>query len=294
MIFEDVEPTPKMQVAFSKVFGPLKDHPSKAVPRAGGEDMLGVIEMRHEPNEPGSRPRRRSGAVAVAAVALRPLLQRRAQPRRRAARGRGPARRRPDRLRRRHRPVRRDLARGARPDRGRDRDLRDGRDHGEPPVRSAGRVRRRRAGRERRRRDGGVRGSAPRAPPRGLDSQLGREGPARLAAGWRRASRVARIPTATRCSPRCATRSSRRRRTSATSTSGSRPTWSSGTTGACSTRCRGCRPNTRVACTARPSRATTASADSKRPLRRTPAPRTDQRMKTGMLSQPRTVEVGAS
>ncbi len=54
LIFEDVEPTPKMQVALSKVFGPLKDHPSKAVPRAGGDDMLGVIEMRHEPNEPGA------------------------------------------------------------------------------------------------------------------------------------------------------------------------------------------------------------------------------------------------
>ena len=54
LIFEDVEPTPRMQVALSKVFGPLKDHPSKAVPRAGGEDMLGVIEMRHEPNEGGA------------------------------------------------------------------------------------------------------------------------------------------------------------------------------------------------------------------------------------------------
>ena len=53
LIFEDVEPTPRMQVALSNVFGPLKDHPSQAVPRAGGDEMLGVIEMRHEPNEPG-------------------------------------------------------------------------------------------------------------------------------------------------------------------------------------------------------------------------------------------------
>ncbi len=53
LIFEDVEPSPRMQVALSEVFGPLKDHPSKAVPRAGGDDMLGVIEMRHEPNAPG-------------------------------------------------------------------------------------------------------------------------------------------------------------------------------------------------------------------------------------------------
>ena len=54
LIFEDVEPTPKMQVALSKVFGPLKDHPSQAVARAGGDDMLGVIEIRHEPNEGGA------------------------------------------------------------------------------------------------------------------------------------------------------------------------------------------------------------------------------------------------
>ncbi len=51
LVFEDVEPDPKMQVALSTVFGPLKDHPSKATPRAGGE--LGVIEIRHEPDQPG-------------------------------------------------------------------------------------------------------------------------------------------------------------------------------------------------------------------------------------------------
>jgi len=55
LIFEDMEPTPRMQVALSEVFGPLKDHPSKAVPRAGNDDdMLGVIEMRHEPNQQGA------------------------------------------------------------------------------------------------------------------------------------------------------------------------------------------------------------------------------------------------
>ncbi|MGO9877580.1 MAG: TauD/TfdA dioxygenase family protein [Acidimicrobiia bacterium] len=54
LIFEDVEPTPKMHVVLSNVFGPLKDHPSKAVARAGGDDMLGVIEMCHEPNQPGA------------------------------------------------------------------------------------------------------------------------------------------------------------------------------------------------------------------------------------------------
>jgi taurine dioxygenase len=46
-----VEPNPQMQVAISTVVGPLKDHPSQATPRAGGE--LGVIEIRHHPNEGG-------------------------------------------------------------------------------------------------------------------------------------------------------------------------------------------------------------------------------------------------
>ena len=51
LVYTDVEPNPQMQVALSSVIGPLKDHPSKATPRAGGE--LGVIEIRHEPNQPG-------------------------------------------------------------------------------------------------------------------------------------------------------------------------------------------------------------------------------------------------
>jgi taurine dioxygenase len=53
LVFEGVDPTPQMQVAISTVFGPLKDHPSKATPRAGGDDMVGVIEIRHEPNQGG-------------------------------------------------------------------------------------------------------------------------------------------------------------------------------------------------------------------------------------------------
>ena len=53
LIFEDVDPTPQTQVAISTVFGPLKDHPSKATPRVGGDDLLGVIEIRHLPNEGG-------------------------------------------------------------------------------------------------------------------------------------------------------------------------------------------------------------------------------------------------
>ena len=142
LIFEGVEPTPEMQVAISTVFGPLKDHPSKATPRAGGDDMLGVIEIRHEPNEAGvvqvdgqllsqwlpwhfdhcyNDQLNRAGVLRAVEI---------------------PPGRRADRLRRRHRPLRRDLARGAGPDRGRDGDLRDGRDPGEPPVRSARRLRR--------------------------------------------------------------------------------------------------------------------------------------------------------
>ena len=271
MIFEDVEPTPKMQVALSKVFGPLKDHPSKAVPRAGGDDMLGVIEMRHEPNEPGAVRVDGRAAVAVAAVALRPLLQRPAQPGRRAARGRGSARGRSDRLRRRHRALRRDLARGARPDRGRDRDLRDGRDHGEPPVRPAGRFRRGRAGRERRRRDDRVRGPAPRAAPRGLDSEL-RARRCCTSRGWMAKGIEGREDRRRRRTARRGVRRDRR--------GGEGPQLLPsvaadrhghlGQLASASTRCRGCRPNTRGACTARPSRATTASADSRLHSRRTP------------------------
>lgn len=53
LIFAGVDATPEMQVAVSTVFGPLKDHPSKATPRVGDGDLLGVIEIRHEPNEGG-------------------------------------------------------------------------------------------------------------------------------------------------------------------------------------------------------------------------------------------------
>ena len=52
LVFEGLEPTADMQVALSNVFGPLKDHPSKATPRAG--DHLGVIEIRHEPSAGGA------------------------------------------------------------------------------------------------------------------------------------------------------------------------------------------------------------------------------------------------
>ena len=50
IVFEDMEPSPKMQVALSTIFGPLKDHPTRNVPRADG-DMLGVIDMHSLPRE---------------------------------------------------------------------------------------------------------------------------------------------------------------------------------------------------------------------------------------------------
>jgi taurine dioxygenase len=51
IIFEDVEPTSRMHVALSNVFGPLKDHPSKAVPRVDQDAMPGVIEMKSNAGE---------------------------------------------------------------------------------------------------------------------------------------------------------------------------------------------------------------------------------------------------
>ena len=51
LVFKDMEPTAKMQVAVSRIFGPLKDHPTKATPRAeNGEDVVGVIDMHYVPN----------------------------------------------------------------------------------------------------------------------------------------------------------------------------------------------------------------------------------------------------
>lgn len=49
LIFENIDPSPKMQVELSKVFGPLKDHPTTSVPRADKDEMLGVIDMHYQP-----------------------------------------------------------------------------------------------------------------------------------------------------------------------------------------------------------------------------------------------------
>lgn len=52
IVFKNMEPTAKMQVALSKVFGPLKDHPTKATPRDDetGDDAVGVIDMHYVPD----------------------------------------------------------------------------------------------------------------------------------------------------------------------------------------------------------------------------------------------------
>ena len=52
IIFKDMEPSAKMQVALSRVFGPLKDHPTSTTPRdeETGADAVGVIDMHYDPN----------------------------------------------------------------------------------------------------------------------------------------------------------------------------------------------------------------------------------------------------
>ena len=52
IVFEDMEPTPQMQVELSKVFGPLKDHPTKSTPRTDPDLAEGVIDM-HRPERWG-------------------------------------------------------------------------------------------------------------------------------------------------------------------------------------------------------------------------------------------------
>jgi taurine dioxygenase len=49
IVFEDVEPSGQMHVALSDIFGPMKDHPSKAVPRVDQDAMPGVIDMTCKP-----------------------------------------------------------------------------------------------------------------------------------------------------------------------------------------------------------------------------------------------------
>lgn len=48
IVFEDVEQSDAMQLAISSCFGPLKEHPVKAVGRVDSDRMPGVIEIRSE------------------------------------------------------------------------------------------------------------------------------------------------------------------------------------------------------------------------------------------------------
>jgi taurine dioxygenase len=50
IVFEDIEPSAKMQFALSKVFGPLKDHPTRSTARTAEEEAAGVIDMHYVPD----------------------------------------------------------------------------------------------------------------------------------------------------------------------------------------------------------------------------------------------------
>jgi taurine dioxygenase len=50
IVFEGVEASGHMHLAISDVYGPLKDHPVAAVPRADQDTMPGVIELLNEPD----------------------------------------------------------------------------------------------------------------------------------------------------------------------------------------------------------------------------------------------------
>jgi taurine dioxygenase len=52
IVFEDVEPSGEMHLALSDVFGPLKEHPNKAVTRVDG-GLPGVIDMQVKAGEGG-------------------------------------------------------------------------------------------------------------------------------------------------------------------------------------------------------------------------------------------------
>jgi taurine dioxygenase len=50
IVFEEMEPSSKMHVELSGVFGPLKDHPVPTVPRVDQDIMPGVIDMHYVPD----------------------------------------------------------------------------------------------------------------------------------------------------------------------------------------------------------------------------------------------------
>ncbi len=53
IVFEAIEQSDEMQVALSRVFGPLKDHPLKEVSRVDADRLPGVVEIKQEANASG-------------------------------------------------------------------------------------------------------------------------------------------------------------------------------------------------------------------------------------------------
>ena len=53
IVFENVEQSDERQVAISTIFGPLKEHPVKALARVDSERLPGVIELRTKPHSGG-------------------------------------------------------------------------------------------------------------------------------------------------------------------------------------------------------------------------------------------------
>jgi taurine dioxygenase len=53
IVFENVEPTTRMHLAISQVFGPLKEHPNPAVARVDKDSLPGVIDMHTKAGESG-------------------------------------------------------------------------------------------------------------------------------------------------------------------------------------------------------------------------------------------------
>lgn len=51
IVFKNIEPSAKMQVAVSTIFGPLKDHPTKGTARTAEDEAHGVIDMHYRPSE---------------------------------------------------------------------------------------------------------------------------------------------------------------------------------------------------------------------------------------------------
>ncbi|MDQ4420329.1 TauD/TfdA family dioxygenase [Sphingobium sp. DEHP117] len=53
IVFEGMDSTSKMQVELSKIFGPLKEHPSQSTPRDkdAADAALGIIDMHYKPRE---------------------------------------------------------------------------------------------------------------------------------------------------------------------------------------------------------------------------------------------------